>query len=690
MSTSRKPRRRSGRPDQTVQPSAIRPDPYDLDRLGRMGSGHAHEPSINSQLARRLAGFKGRSSGASKARKAGHASGHGTGFDRLQRVVVKVHVSRHRPGKVHGSVLRHVSYVGRESASLDGKHGVFYDAMQEGLDARQIVKDWEQDRHHFRLIVSAEKAGDLPDTNKYIRTVMARVERDLGTSLQWLAVNHYNTDNPHTHILFRGIKQDGTDLVIPRQYVSYGIRRRAEEVATEILGPRSAEDIRREQASHIEAERFTALDRMIERHLEAGKIDLHPDKRIGFGADDRTRILGRLQFLQTMDLAKKGKGTWWILDPEFGLKLRDLGQRNDIVKVLYATLGNQAGYVERLGARNALAEPILGALVAKGSVDEISDRKFVVVRACTGRLYFSQVPEDESHRRAQSGSVVELGAKAYRQNVLAEEVTIVAQSHDGVYTAADHAVFLAKQHPEVTPDQAIARIRSATAKLAFVAGHNGAGVQQVGETQFRIDAQVFQKFTAARRGQTDLRIVSAYSLEKQVEARALTWLDRQLFQPSQPGQSSQALWNGQFAEALERRRQWLVGQGLAEFTGPDQKAITFKVGAMAHLRSVEFQQVLTDIAGEFKRPAVRLPREVTITGRYTGLRELHTGPIALIATPQKVYVTHQTRPLSSMREGNAITLRLDRSGKLALESNSRLSENTLFDNVQNLEPEVHQ
>ena len=681
MSPSRKPGRRSGRPDQTGLPSAIRPDPYDRDRLGHMGGGHAHEPSIHSQLARRLAGFKGRSSAVSKARKAGR--GTGTGFDRLQRVVVKVHVSRHRPGKVHGSVLRHVSYVGRESASLDGKHGVFYDAAQEGLDARQIVTAWEQDRHHFRLIVSAENAGDLPDTNKYIRTVMARVKRDLETSLHWLAVNHYNTDNPHTHILIRGIKQDGTDLVIPRQYVSYGIRRRAEEVATEILGPRSAEDIRREHDSQIEAERFTALDRMIERHLEAGKIDLHPDKRIGFGADDRTRILGRLQFLHTMDLAKKGKGTWWMLDPEFGFKLRDLGQRNDIIKVLYATLGNQAGYVERLGYRDALAEPILGALVAKGGVDEISDRRFVVVRDCTGRLYYSQVPDDENFRRAQAGAVVELGSKAYRQNVLARE--ILAQNHDSIYTVAAHAAFLAREHPEFTPDQAAARIRSATAKLVFVAGHNGSGVQQVAENQFRIDAPIYEKFTSARRGQTDLRIVSAHSLEQQVKAQALTWLDRQLLQPSQSGQTPQSSWNGQFAQALEYRRQWLVGQAMADFTGPDQKAITFKVGAIAHLRSVEFRQVLADIASEFKRPAVRLPREVTITGRYADSRELHTGPIALITTPQKVYVTHPTHPLGSIRVGNTVTLRLDRSGKLTLEANSRLPGKTLFDQVQNLE-----
>ncbi len=682
MSTSRKPSRRSGRSDQSGQPSVIRPDPYDRDRLGRMGSARAREPSITGQLARRLAGFKGRS--ASKARKVGRRTGRGVGFDRLQRVVVKVHVSRHRPGKVHGSVLRHVSYVGRESASLDGKHGVFYDATQEGLDARQIVTAWERDRHHFRLIVSAENAGDLPDTNKYIRTVMARVERDLGTCLQWLAVNHYNTDNPHTHILCRGIKQDNTDLVIPRQYVSYGIRRRAEEAATEILGPRSAEDIRREHDNQIEAERFTALDRMIERHLEAGKIDLHPVKRIGFGADDRTRILGRLQFLQTMDLAKKDRGTWWILDPEFGFKLRDLGQRNDLIKVLYAKLGNQAGYVERLGASNALAEPILGALVAKGSVDEISDRRFVVVRDCTGRLYYSQVPEDENFRRAQAGAVIELGAKAHRQTVLGGEIIIVAKNHGGVYTATDHAAFLAKRHPEMTPGQAAARIQSARAKLVFVAGHNGAGVEPLAESRFRIDAPVFEKFTSARRGQTDLRILAGHSLAQQVEARALTWLDRQLFQPRQPGQTPQSLWRGPFVQALEHRRQWLMGQGLADFTSPDQKA--FKAGAVDHLRSAEFRQFEAALASEFKRPAIRLPHETTITGQYAGLRELHAGPVALITTPQKIYVTHWTRRFTSIRQGSAITVRLDQSGKLTLNAvGKQLTEPTLFTQAQCLE-----
>ena len=100
----------------------------------------------------------------------------------------------------------------------------------------------------------------------YIREVMRRVERDLDTKLQWIAVNHHNTDNPHAHVLLRGKQRaDGADLVIPRQYISYGIRDRASDVATELLGERSAQEVQAAKSKEVEAERFTSLDRMIER-----------------------------------------------------------------------------------------------------------------------------------------------------------------------------------------------------------------------------------------------------------------------------------------------------------------------------------------------------------------------------------------------------------------------------------------
>ena len=182
---------------------------------------------------------------------------------------------------------------------------MFYDAAREGVDAKQEAVQWAQDRHHFRLIVSPERGGDIPDMTAYVREVMRRVERDLDTKLQWIAVNHHNTDNPHAHILLRGKQADGADLVIPRQYISYGIRDRASEVATELLGERTPQEVQLAKSKEVEAERFTSLDRMIERAVDNGKIDVSPSKHIGFGADDRRLVVGRLQFLEQMDLCTR-------------------------------------------------------------------------------------------------------------------------------------------------------------------------------------------------------------------------------------------------------------------------------------------------------------------------------------------------------------------------------------------------
>ncbi|GAB7536397.1 hypothetical protein BGC_26150 [Burkholderia sp. 3C] len=68
---------------------------------------------------------------------------------------------------------------------------------------------------------------------------MARMKADLGTRLEWGAVDHGNTDNPHTHVVLRGKDNTGKDLIISRDYIAEGMRRRASELATEWLGPRT-------------------------------------------------------------------------------------------------------------------------------------------------------------------------------------------------------------------------------------------------------------------------------------------------------------------------------------------------------------------------------------------------------------------------------------------------------------------
>src|SRR3546814_4344575 len=76
-----------------------------------------------------------------------------------------------------------------------------------------------------------------------------------------LAVDHYNTGHPHSHILLRGVDQDGDNLVIARDYISRGLRERAAELVELDLGPRSDREILVSRRAEITQDRFTSIDR---------------------------------------------------------------------------------------------------------------------------------------------------------------------------------------------------------------------------------------------------------------------------------------------------------------------------------------------------------------------------------------------------------------------------------------------
>ncbi len=623
----------------------------DSDQIGRMGGSRRKERSVNSELARRLRGFKGRT------RK--YAGGGSSGRGMRQRVVVKAHVSRHKPGKARGSLARHVSYLGRECASADGKHGVFYDAAREGVDAKQEAVQWAQDRHHFRLIVSPERGGDIPDMTSYIREVMRRVERDLtstgsvepGTKLTWIAVNHHNTDNPHAHVLLRGKKPDGADLVIPRQYISYGIRDRASDVATELLGERSAQEVQAAKSKEVEAERFTSLDRMIERHLDNGKIDVSPSKHIGYSADDRRLVMGRLQFLEQMDLAHKGRGTIWQVEGDFKQALRELGDRNDIIKQLYSHLGNEAGRVERMVAGGEPSPPVVGIVIAKASTDELGEDRFVVVRDGTGRAHYGRVRDGDAYRDLDIGSIAELGAGTERRRRVTEQIVAVAKINDGVYSPELHEAYLHLSQPDSTERETAPTVRAATSRLSFVAGFDGAGVRASDGGAYAVDAVAFTQFSQRTGQRTDVGVIAEHSLAEQVEAHAVTWLDRQLFgQRPDPRTAN----NPMVHEAMEQRRDWLVANGYAQRPG-EEATVDLLPGALKNLAAEERREVAERLADKYGLPVNELPQGGTISGEYHGTEHLHAGKLAVVVAEESVFVS-PVRTDADIGAGSEVTL----------------------------------
>src|SRR3546814_14107869 len=134
----------------------------------------------------------------------------------------------------------------------------------------------------------------MQDLRAFTRELMADAQRDLGTSLDWVAVDHWNTDNPHIHVLVRGRADDGGDLVISRNYVREGFRGRAEDRVTLELGPRSEREIQAALRKDVEAERWTGLDRTlsgIDDH-HGGIVGISPAKR-SHDPEERRQMVGR-------------------------------------------------------------------------------------------------------------------------------------------------------------------------------------------------------------------------------------------------------------------------------------------------------------------------------------------------------------------------------------------------------------
>ena len=74
--------------------------------------------------------------------------------------------------------------------------------------------------------MSPEDAAQL-DLTGYVRRLMAQVERDQGRRVEWAAVNHYNTEHPHAHLVIRGVDRQGRELRFERSYLAPELAERA-------------------------------------------------------------------------------------------------------------------------------------------------------------------------------------------------------------------------------------------------------------------------------------------------------------------------------------------------------------------------------------------------------------------------------------------------------------------------------
>ncbi len=504
-----------------------------------------------------------------------------------RRVTIKTLLVNHQRASPQ-SLAKHLRYVERDGAGRDGEPGRAYGPQADEADLDAFKERCADDRHHFRFIVSPEDGAELDDLRTYTRHLVNRMEADLGTRLDWVAVDHWNTDNPHTHLIVRGRDDTGKDLIIAGDYIAHGLRHRAAELATEWLGPRTELEIQQTLGREVEQERWTSLDRTLQR--EAGEDGRVRIERFNEPNLQRQRLLliGRLQRLQRLGLTDETQPGSWAIHTDAEKTLRALGERGDIIRTMQRAMSGQPREL-------AVFEPgedgrtVIGRVAAKGLADELHDRGYLVIDGTDGKAHYVALNARDELANYPTGAVVEVKGSA---DVRAADKNIVALASDGLYRADHHlAIEQGRAKPGRDPQEVVA------AHVRRLEALRRAGiVERVAEGLWKVPddlAERGRQYDAQRLGGVAVELKSHLPIERQARVIGATWLDQQLIGG---GRGLGDLgFGGDAKQAMQQRADFLEKQGLAQRSG--QRVILAR-NLLGTLRNRELAQVAKDIAAE--------------------------------------------------------------------------------------------
>jgi len=538
---------------------------------------------------------------------------------RSRRVAIKARIV-HLQRTGSDAAAAHLRYIARDGVSRDDRSpNRPYDATGDDVDLDAFRARGSKDRHQFRFIISPEDGTDLVDLRAFTRDLMERVSGDLGTQLDWVAVDHWDTDNPHTHLVLRGRDGSGRDLVIAGEYIARGMRVRASELATSWLGPRTRIEIQATLHREVEEERWTSLDRQLKFRTRDGRVDLDVNVSQSDSLPRRTQLIGRLRYLENLGLARQSPRGDWELRPDAEDVLRRLGERGDVIRTMQRTFGESQ---RELTIFDPAASPdaVVGRIASKGLVDELGDRSFVVVDGIDGRAHYVTLPSATALQDLPLGGILEVRQATAR----VADRNIVAASTKGLYVPRSHVAELraTAAHREFAADIVASHVRRLEAL------RRDGIVERVGDGLWRIPADLVargQAYDRRRDGGLSLRLRCHLPIERQIRAIGATWLDELLVDGRR--QRAAVGFAVGVGHALDSRRDFLAQHGFAQRRG-DQLVLSNNL--LDSLRQAELNAAAKALSAETGR-SYRPTREgVHVKGLYRRSIQLVSGRFAML------------------------------------------------------------
>jgi type IV secretory pathway VirD2 relaxase len=644
-----------------------------LGKIRSRGSKRGRKYLHRVLQATMLAGGRLRSgSSARKAKFHGSQIGRGASIGRMlatrdryaafrsRRVVVKSRIVKLGRNGIKGA-RAHLRYIQRDGVTRDGHPGALYSAEQDRADGKAFIERSTGDRHQFRFIVAPEDGAEYDDLRPFVRRLMTQMEEDLGTRLEWVAVDHYNTGHPHSHIILRGKDDLGRDLVIAREYITRGLRERAAELVTLDLGPRSDLEIENRLRNEVEQERLTSIDRRLLRDRDGEGLVWSTDR----DAFQQTLRAGRLQKLKHLGLAEEVRPGEWRLADDLEEALKRMGERGDIIKTMHREMTEKG--MARAAADYIIfdpaakdSRPITGRVVARGLSDEINDRHYLIVDALDGRTHYVDIGKGEATEPTPEGAIVRIDPKHPEPRQVDRTVYEIAAANGGRYGVDIHL----HHDPSASAGFAETHVRRLEA-IRRVTG----GVEREPDGTWVIAPDHLERAAAFERRQAQaapvvVQTLSSLPLERQVGAEGATWLDRELVAET-PEPLRDDGFGREVRAAQARRRQWLIAQELAR---EEQDRIVYRANLLGILRRRELNRVAGQLSGELGLSYVETKSGAKVEGVYRRHVDLASGRFAVIEKTREftlvpwrpVLERHLGKQVSGIVRGDSISWAIGR------------------------------
>jgi type IV secretory pathway VirD2 relaxase len=577
---------------------------------------------------------------------------------RARRVMVKARVVKLAGVKAAGAAQAHLRYLQRDGVTRDGEHGRFYSTFSDDADGKAFLERGSGDRHQFRFIVSPEDGASFDTLRSFTRELVAKMEQDLGTTLDWVAVDHFDTGHPHTHLLVRAATEDGKVLNIAGDYIAHRVRGRASEIMTRWLGPQTELEVREQLSQEIGAERLTKLDRDILARADDHVVDLTQPVRWDGDGSYQQLLIGRARQLERMGLAEREGALAWRLDLRMEETLADLGRRGDIIRTMHQVMTmaklDRRPELYVIDRAEAEAAPVVGRVVHRGAADDHHDRRYLVIDGVDGRTHYVEIGRRADETPIGSLVSVQQVRPALRK---ADRTTLeIARANGGLYSREIHLA----HDPSATDEYVQAHVRRLEALR-----RRGVGVERQADGTWavspdHVDRVLEHEKRAARAAPVRILVLAPQGLEREATAYAPSWLDRQLRGEDQLEVAKHG-YGAEVRQTLYRRQQWLIEQELAEQHG-DQ--ILYRGDMDERLRHAELRSAAARLSKELGLDFVEPVAGERISGIVRRRVNLNSGSFAVVENSRE-FTLVPWRPVLERQIGREISGVMRSSGSIS-------------------------